>query len=256
MTVLGSTLVVAGANALNCYIERDSDRLMSRTRSRPLPAGRVSPSLALAFGLTLGAISVGLLLWFVNPVTAILALLAYVAYVWVYTPLKQRSAHAMFVGAVPGAVPPLLGWSAVTGGVDLAGLALFGILFFWQLPHFLAIAVGQQAEYAKAGVRTVPGSHGIALTKWIAVVSTLALVAISFGVVPLLDAGPLYWGIAGAIGLAFFVRTAAGLWTRDDGAWARGVFRFSLIYLSLLFAAFAADGVWRANTTMSATADP
>ncbi len=245
ITVLGATLVVSGANALNCYLERDSDGLMTRTRDRPLPAGRLHPSLALAFGLASGALAIGLLLWFVNLVTGVLALLGYVAYVWIYTPLKQRSAIAMVVGAIPGAVPPLLGWTAVTATLDTAGLALFGILFFWQLPHFLAIAVEQQSEYSRGGVQTLPERHGIRLTKWLSVLATSALLVTSLAVAPLIGAGPMYGATAAVIGVAFLIRTTIGFWADDDRAWARGVFRFSLVYLSVLFAALVADGLWR-----------
>src|SRR5688572_6390599 len=129
-TLLGTLLVVSGANALNMYLERDSDRFMARTKNRPLPAGRMSPRLALVVGLATSIASLPILAVFVNITTAFLALLANLSYVLAYTPMKQRSHLALFVGAVPGAIPPLLGWTAATATIDVGGLVLFGILFF------------------------------------------------------------------------------------------------------------------------------
>src|SRR6185312_1895018 len=154
--ILGVSMIVAGANALNMYIERDVDRHMTRTRNRPLPAGRVSPRAALIFGVALTVLSLPILAFGVNPLTAMLAALANVIYVLAYTPLKQRSHLALEVGAIPGAMPPLLGWTAATNRVDAAGLVLFAILFFWQLPHFHAIALFRREEYARAGLQVLP----------------------------------------------------------------------------------------------------
>src|SRR5439155_3385439 len=142
-----TALVVGAANALNCYLERESDALMRRTRDRPLPAGRVEPWVALALGVGVASTSIPLLGWATNALTALLALVALVTYVGVYTPMKQRSGLALFVGAVPGAIPPLMGWTAVTGRLETGGLALFAILFCWQLPHFLAISIYLADDY-------------------------------------------------------------------------------------------------------------
>ena len=132
---LGMVLVVGCANALNCWMERDSDALMERTSNRSLPAGRLSPQVALWFACLLGAISVPMLTFLVNPLTGLLGVLALFLYVGAYTPLKSRTPAALIIGAVPGALPPLMGVTAVTGRVTALGLALFGILFLWQMPR-------------------------------------------------------------------------------------------------------------------------
>jgi protoheme IX farnesyltransferase len=151
----GTAMIVASANALNMYLERDVDTRMERTRDRPLPAGRMDPGVALAFGVVLALVSVPLLTFAVNPLTAMLAVIAHLSYVYVYTPLKQRTPAAVWVGAVPGAMGPLLGWAAATGSVGLGGLALFGVMFFWQVPHFHAIATFRVDDYRNAGLKTL-----------------------------------------------------------------------------------------------------
>jgi heme o synthase len=158
--LLGTTLVVGAANALNNWLERDVDARMRRTRDRPLPAGRLHPRVALALGLGLPAVALPALGWFTNGLTATLAALALFSYVVVYTPLKQRSPLALVVGAVPGAIPPLMGWTAVTGRLDAGGLALFAVLFCWQLPHFLAVSIYLQDDYARGGLRVFALEHG------------------------------------------------------------------------------------------------
>src|SRR5262249_24541460 len=139
--LLGTTLVVAGANALNMYLERDVDALMTRTRNRPLPSGRLPAEAALAFGVATSALAIPILTFAVNPLTGGLGAISLIIYVLAYTPLNRRSTSALLVGAVPGAMPPLMGWTAVTGQLDAAGIALFLILFVWQLPHFIAISL-------------------------------------------------------------------------------------------------------------------
>src|SRR5690606_12849555 len=144
--LLTMSMIVGGANALNCYLERDSDRFMARTASRPLPSGRLAPSWGLVVGLGLGLSSLPLPAYFVNGLTAVLDAVALVSYVAIYTPMKQASPTALLVGAVPGALPPLMGWTGATGSLDAPGFVLFGILFLWQIPHFLAISVFRQEE--------------------------------------------------------------------------------------------------------------
>ena len=163
--VLGTTLVVGGANALNCYLERDVDQLMGRTALRPLPAGRLHPSAALAFGLLLSFVSVPLLTFATTPLAGLLAAVALVLYVVVYTPMKRRSSLSTLVGAVPGALPPLIGWTAATGQLDPGGLALFAILLLWQIPHSLAIGVYRRMEYEAAGLVVFPSEHGLPATR-------------------------------------------------------------------------------------------
>ncbi len=152
VTLAATAAVVSAANALNCWLEREIDKHMTRTANRPLPARRLEPRVALAFGIGVGLFSVPVLWIAANPLTGLLAAIALVTYVGIYTPMKQRSAKALLIGAVPGALPPLMGYTAATNRLDAVGLAVFGILFFWQLPHFLAIATFRREEYERAGI--------------------------------------------------------------------------------------------------------
>lgn len=241
VTLLATAIVVASANALNCWMERDVDRLMARTKNRPLPAGRLDARLALAFGLALGVISVPLLTLLVNPLTGLLAAIALVTYVWVYTPLKQRSWTALLVGAVPGALPPLMGWTAATGELEAPGIVLFGILFLWQLPHFIAIALFRREDYERAGMKVLPSVHGEAPARLQAVLYAGALVPVTLLLVPLGVAGTVYLVIAGGLGAAFFAMALAGLRRAAGRAWARKLFLASLVHLTVLFAALMLD---------------
>ncbi|MFO0626168.1 MAG: heme o synthase [Polyangiales bacterium] len=242
----GTTLAVAGAHALNCYIERDIDRYMARTRGRPLPAGRLEPRVALVLGVALALVSIPLLWVAVNPVTSLLGALALGTYVLVYTPMKTRSPAALYVGAVPGALPPLMGWTAATGRIDAAGLVLFGVLFVWQLPHFLAIAIYRKDDYAAAGMRTLPIVRGDAVARRQIALWTLALVPVTLALLPLGVAGWIYGAAALALNAAFVWRALPGL-RREAPAegWARAVFLLSLVYLTGLFLALIVDVVVR-----------
>ncbi|MFW6051155.1 MAG: heme o synthase [Myxococcota bacterium] len=233
--------VVGSANALNCWLERDVDRHMTRTARRPLPAGRLSPGVALAFGLGLGVASVPVLAFAVNPLTGLLGAAALISYVAIYTPLKQRSPAALLVGAVPGALPPLMGWTAVTGAVEAPAVVLFGILFLWQLPHFLAIALFRKEEYANAGLRVLPAVRGDRVAKLHLVLYAGALVPVSLLLVPMGVAGPLYLTVAAAAGGVFLAASLLGLRRTAGEPWARRVFLISLVYLTALFAALLVD---------------
>jgi protoheme IX farnesyltransferase len=228
--VAGTAVVVGSANVLNMYLERFTDRLMVRTQNRPLPTGRLPAELALGFGLALGAVSLPLLAFAVNAVTGLLAALALVSYVAVYTPLKRTTTLSLLVGAVPGAIPPLLGWTAVTGRIQGPGLLLFGIMFLWQVPHFLAIATFRRDDYARAGLKVLPVERGDRVTRRHIVGYLVALLATGVG-------GRLYLGAAGVLGAVFL---GFGLWGLRASAgvrWARGLFVVSILYLVLLFAA-------------------
>lgn len=155
-TLLGTGLVSGGASVLNQVLERDSDALMRRTADRPLPGGRLDPDAALFFGVLLSVIGLLELALAVNLLTALLGAVALAGYVFVYTPMKRVSSLATVIGAIPGAIPPMMGWSAVKNDVDLAAWVLFGILFFWQLPHFLAIAWLCREDYARGGFPMLP----------------------------------------------------------------------------------------------------
>jgi protoheme IX farnesyltransferase len=240
-TLLGCALIVAGANALNMYLERDSDRWMSRTKDRPLPAGRMRPGIALWLGVALSVVAVPVLAFGANALTAVLAVLAHVLYVAAYTPLKQRSSYALLVGAIPGAIPPLLGWTAGTGRMDAAGMVLFGILFLWQIPHFAAIALFRKTEYAAAGIMVLANTAGDRATRHTIVRWTFALVVVSLLVVPLGVANHGYLVAAIALGGYFFARGYDGLRAGSGRRWARSLFVSSIVYLVLLFAALTLD---------------
>ncbi len=236
-TLLGTAGTVGAANALNCWLERDRDRFMARTRQRPLPSGRMEPGVALGFGLLLAVFSLPLLALASNGLTVSLGFLALVSYVAAYTPLKPRSPMAMLVGAIPGSLPPLMGWTAVTGRIGTGGLLLFGILFAWQMPHFLAIALFRKDEYRNAGYMALPLVQGDDATRIWMLLWTVLLVALSVLLVPFGLAGPLYLGVAVVLGGAFLVLVGRGVLRREQKAWARQTFLFSLLYLAGLFAA-------------------
>ncbi len=235
--LLGTALVVSGASAFNMYLERDTDALMERTKRRPLPSRRLDAGVALAVGSVLGFAAVPLLLWQVNLTTGLIAGLALIVYSFVYTPLKRRTTLALPIGAVPGAVPPLLGWTAVTGRVDVAGLVLFAILFLWQLPHSLAIATFRCDDYKRAGTKVIPAEHGDRVTRIHIVVESILLVGVSVLLVPLGVAGAFYLVSALLLGGAFLAFAFAGLRKTAGLKWARWLFAVSIFYLVLLMAA-------------------
>ncbi len=240
--MIGTALVVGSANALNMWLERDVDAKMERTKDRPLPRGRLSANLALDFGLSLAVVSLPLLSLGVNRVTGVLGAVALVSYVLIYTPLKRRSIRALWVGAVPGAIPPLLGWTAVTGRVDSAGVALFSLLFLWQIPHFLAISIFRADDYARAGLKVVPGELGDRETDGMMVRYTLALVLVSLW--PLFEGigGKLYLAIALTLGAVFVGMSALKARRTARAKWARRVFAYSILYLVAIFGTLVAQG--------------
>jgi protoheme IX farnesyltransferase len=235
--LLGTALVVSGANALNMYWEREIDARMTRTKNRPLPAGRMSPKTALAFGVAWSLLAVPVLGFGVNLLTAFLAVLANLLYVFAYTPLKQRSHLSLLVGAVPGAIPPLLGWTALTGRIDAAGLVLFSILFLWQVPHFLAITLFRRDEYKAAGLVVMPNVAPEPTVRRAMVHFSLALFLVSLLLVPLGVAHVGYLAITGGAGLAFLGFCMWGLRPSAGLRWARSVFAASLVYIVLAMAA-------------------
>jgi len=250
--LLGTTLIVASANTLNMWWERDLDRLMARTSKRPLPSGRLAPSVALAFGLLLAVVSLPLLLS-VNAVTAALGLLALVVYVAVYTPMKRHSTLALLVGAVPGAMPPLMGWTSVTGSVtgagpmagavpsavQLGGVALFSLLFIWQVPHFIAISFFRAKDYAAAGMKVVPVERGEKAAKLQIFGYTLVLVGTSLGACGL--AGTAYLVAACVLGALFLALSMVGLRPQSGNRWARSLFAYSIVYLVAILAIMIVD---------------
>jgi protoheme IX farnesyltransferase len=240
VTLIGVMLVVVAANALNMYVERDTDRLMSRTRNRPLPAGRLAPEIALGFGLFCAVIALPFVRLGANPLTAALALTSLVLYVCAYTPLKRYSTWALVVGAVPGAIPALLGWTASTGHIDAPGLAIFGVLFVWQIPHFIAISMFRAEEYAAAGLKVDAVVHGLDGARRRIVVWSVVQFAASLAVLKTGVGGRFYEGAAFALGAVLLALCGLGLraMTQEQSRrWARRFFLYSIIYLPVLFAA-------------------
>jgi protoheme IX farnesyltransferase len=203
-TLLGTGLVSAGASALNQVIERETDALMRRTAQRPLPAGRMDPDAALLFGVALAVAGLAELALGVNLLTALLGAVALAGYVFVYTPLKRVSSLATIIGAIPGAIPPMMGWSAVRNEIDLAAWVLFGILFFWQMPHFLAIAWLCKDDYRDAGfpMLTVSDPDGLRTARQVllygAVLVPVSLMPSLLGLM-----GTVYFLGALALGIAY-----------------------------------------------------
>jgi protoheme IX farnesyltransferase len=241
LTVLGGALAAGGAGAVNHWYDRDIDALMARTASRPVPAGRISPRAALAFGIVLAGLSFVQLALTVNLLAASLALTGFLGYVFVYTLwLKRSTPQNIVIGGAAGAVPPLVGWSAVTGGIDPTALYLFAIVFYWTPPHFWALSLLMKDEYAKVGVPMMPVVHGeretrrqILLYTWLLVVLTLLPVLFGFF-------GALYAAAAVLLG-GGFVTLAVRLWRRADRRSALRTYLYSLAYLALLFCAMVAD---------------
>jgi protoheme IX farnesyltransferase len=242
-TVGGTALVAAGASALNQWLERQSDARMRRTENRPLPSGRLQPIEALVFGSLLGfagVVYLGLVL--PKPWAAVLAAVTFAGYVFVYTPLKSRTSLNTLVGAVPGALPPIIGWVAVRGEITGEAVALFLILFLWQVPHFLAIAWIYREDYGRAGLKMLPvvDPSGL-MTGQRMIIYCLVLIAASLLPVQLGDAHLLYFAGAVALGLLFL--TSAVWFLRDRSLKsARRVLRASLVYLPGLLLLWLIDG--------------
>lgn len=238
LAVLATAAVVGAANALNCYMERDLDARMRRTRDRPLPAGRLDPLVAVAMGLAVPSFALPVLVLSAGRLTAALALLALVSYVLVYTPLKRRTPLALLVGAVPGAIPPAMGWTTVTGRLDAGALALFALLCAWQIPHFLAVSLYLEDDYGRAGLPVFARVYGEAATRRAILLSTPLVVAASFLPLAAHVVRPGYAWLAAPLGAALVAHAALGL--RGRAGWARGYFLATLAYLTALFVALAA----------------
>jgi heme o synthase len=244
-TLFGGALSAASANVLNCYLDRDIDALMRRTARRPLPAHRVDPADALRFGLVLGVAGFVWLWATVNLLSAALATAAILFYVFVYTiGLKRRSTQNIVIGGAAGAVPVLVGWSAVTGRIDLPALVLFAIIFYWTPPHFWALSLRFKDDYAAAGVPMLPVVRGARETSTQILYYTVLLVAVTLLLYPAGRMGMVYLAAAVALGGAFIWR-ALELRRDLSGRRAIRLFSFSNAYLALLFCAMALDAVIR-----------
>jgi protoheme IX farnesyltransferase len=241
LTLLGGSLSAGGAAAVNHYYDRDIDAQMARTATRPVPSGRVRPGAALAYGVALQALSFLLLASAVNLLSAILALVGFLGYVFVYTMwLKRSTPQNIVIGGAAGAVPPLVGWAAVTGSVDPAAWYLFAIVFYWTPPHFWALSLLMKDEYARVGVPMMPVVHGEAETRRQILLYTGLLVVLTMLPVLFGFFGALYAVAALGLGGAFLV-LAIRLQRRADRPSALRTYLFSLAYLALLFGAMVAD---------------
>ncbi|HSK51648.1 MAG TPA: heme o synthase [Clostridia bacterium] len=247
-TLVGGTLAAGSANAINCYLDRDIDQLMARTRRRPLPAHQVEPDRAVVFGIVLGVISFALMAWFVNLLAAFLTLLAIAFYVVVYTILLKRSTpQNIVIGGAAGALPPVIGWVAVTGSIGIPALLLFALIFYWTPPHFWALSLRIRKDYAAAGVPMLPVVKGIAETTRQIGLYTVLMVAISLVLWAVGRMGIVYLVAAVALG-AVFLWQAYRLWRHGSSeeastAGAIRLYKYSISYLTLLFAAVALDAV-------------
>ena len=243
-TLIGTALVAGGAAALNQVWERNTDRLMRRTSNRPLPSGRLGVAEGVWFGVLLSIAGIADLAIAVNTLSAAVAALTLASYVFVYTPMKRRSSLSTLVGAIPGALPPVIGWVAVTGSVTLPALVLFGIQFFWQMPHFLAIAWMHRDDYARAGIPLLPVMEPSGRrTGRQALLYAAALWPVSLMPAVVGLAGIPYSLLATALGFAFIAQAALFARQRSMIS-ARRLFLMSITYLPLLWAALVVDRLW------------
>jgi heme o synthase len=243
LAMFATACVVGAANAFNMWMERDTDALMSRTRRRPLPTGRLSPELVVGFGCLLAVVGLTLLATSVSTLSALLGWVALSSYVLAYTPLKRVTTWSLHVGAVPGAMPPLIGWASVTGSLSREAFALFAILFVWQLPHFLAIATFRAPEYDRAGLKVLPNVRGRAATETSIIVYSIVLGLVALAPWALGMVGAAYGITALLSSLTFLGVALHGRGRMEPQRWARRLFIASMPYLVVVFAAFVASRV-------------
>jgi protoheme IX farnesyltransferase len=242
-TLAGGALASASAGAFNCVWDRDVDRLMRRTKTRPLAAGRITVEQALVFGVLSGCFSFALLLTCVNPLAAWLALAGNAFYVLVYTMwLKRRTPLNIVIGGAAGALPPLVGWAAVTGSLGWPAVALFLLIFLWTPPHFWALALMTNTDYDKANIPMLPNVAGVARTKTEIFAYSLVLVGMSLALYPLHVLGPCYFGAAAVLG-GIFLYDAWRIFGDEGKRWPRTLFKYSLLYLALMCVAMVADRI-------------
>ena len=242
-TVLGGSIVAGGANAMNMYFDRDIDELMLRTRDRPVPSGQVEPERAALFGLALAAGGFVFLQWSVNLLAASLTLSAFAFYVLVYTLLLKRTTPLnIVIGGAAGAMPPVVGWAAVTGEIAVPALILFAIVTVWTPPHFWALSLNYSSDYERAGVPMLPVVAGPEETKRQILLYSIALVAFSLLLAVWGIAGTIYLSAAMVLG-AVFLYYAFRLWRETSAKASSALFRYSIVYLGLLFGSIALDGL-------------
>jgi len=243
-TLLGTMLVMASGCVLNNYLDRDMDIKMARTQKRALPSGAMTPQLVLSYGIVLGIAGLSVLGLLVNTLSALLGLLGLFVYVWVYTAwLKRTSVWSTTVGAISGAVPPVIGYCAVSGQLDPGAWILFGILFLWQPPHFWALGIRRLEDYRNAGYPLLPVVKGIYSTKISMMRYVVPLVPVSVLLYVYQYVGEIYLVASIVMGLAWVIMCMKGFTAKDDVKWSKGVFIFSINYLTLLFLFMVIDTV-------------
>jgi protoheme IX farnesyltransferase len=242
-TIVGGALAAASAGAFNCVYDADIDRLMRRTRTRPVASGALHSNEALLFAIGAGAVSFLILNQLVNPVAAWLSLAGNAFYVFVYTMwLKRSTAQNIVIGGLAGSIPPLVGWAAVTGTVGAPAIALFVLVFLWTPPHFWALALMTDIDYDKAGIPMMPNVHGVERTKREILAYTIALTLFCFALVALGVMGPLFLAAA-VLFNARFLYDAIMLLRDPTKTFARRMFKYSLLYLAAMCAAMVADRI-------------
>jgi len=252
-TLVGGALASGSANTINCFVDRDIDRVMERTQWRPLPSGRIQPKSALIFAITLALLAFAIILATSNLLSALLAMAGIAVYVGVYTLwLKRSSTQNIVIGGAAGAIPPLVGWSAVTGDLPWGAWVLFAIVFCWTPPHFWALALMIQDEYAKVGVPMLPVVKGGKPTAQQILIYTVLLLPITLLLVyPLGIMGVVYGLSALGLGLWFVIKAVKLLRLEGDRVYARSLFKYSVLYLALLYTAMAIDSLLPANLSVN-----
>jgi protoheme IX farnesyltransferase len=241
--LIGLSLVVASAGVFNNYLDRDIDRKMDRTKNRALAAGKIPTQIALVYATILGWLGFSILLLGTNFLAASVAWTGFVVYLLLYSPLKRRLVHATIIGSISGATPPVVGYTAASNNLDSGALGLFLILVFWQMPHFYAIAIYRYGDYKAAGVAVLPVIKGRRAAKLQILLYMVGFMAAVSSLTLLGYTGYIYLVLALVVALSWFWRALRGLSAKDDRLWARGVFRHSLLVITLLSVLIAVGAV-------------
>ena len=240
-TVLGGTLAAGGANAINMYVDRDIDKIMERTKARPLVTGVMTPRAALTFAIGIEILAFVYLWYWVNLLSAVLGVSACLFYVFIYTLwLKRTSTHNIVIGGAAGAAPVLIGWSAVTNSLGWPPIVLFAVMFYWTPPHFWALAIKYKDDYALADVPMLPSVVSLKKTASRMVIYTVILWALTLVFSPVAGMGYLYLGVAVVLG-AIFTAMTVKLYRNPSSQLAMKIFTYSITYITLLFGAMALD---------------
>lgn len=233
-TLIGLAMVIASACVFNNYINRDADRKMSRTKERALVTGAVSCSSALIYGTLLGFAGNSILYLYSNALTVLVADTGFFVYVCIYSFIKARTPLSTLIGSISGAIPPLVGYCAVSNRLDMAALLLFLILFFWQMPHFFAIGIWRWSDYSKANLPIMPVAKGIQRTKIHMIAYILLLIPVLFLLTALGYTGSLFFAVTGSLGILWLVLCLLGFYAKNDTRWGKQMFRVSLIMINAI----------------------